>query len=613
VHEGAVYTAQSVGMVTRSDVRDGRVEWVYEYATDKLRSGESFSGCGSAPMVVDDLVICQPRDSNWIFALDRMTGQLVWKNVMISPRLSLGLHAGRILLLGSAGLVALDVRTGAVTWEVPVREALVAWPQRVGASIVLGTTGGLRRIDAGTGEEQEAVPWPGIAGHIGNFAVHGGRLYLVTDVAAPGEDVLPLPVPVTTPAKQDGSFPAVWKLLRPAPVLYVPASDAAAGNRALVYHSGNILECFELSATGAVAWAKMTGPDLGRVFFHNSKAALVFKPNAGRRPDAITGIDGIEMETGMTIWRFRPMAGAYVVARCGPVLVLDEGECFGALDLDSGKVLWRKSITDFKADFGQSRAMVLGNTLHVLHRQGGTLMSWMKIDPLTGTLLESKTLAGDVSGDWALAKTSFGEASCYLETAVGYRHSQVYRTNFKKGTADLVFDGVSMDLYAQDHVLLRQDNMRQLFSSADTAGRRKFDGQAIRCKAMGGKLLFVTEAKTFTAIDMESGKDIWKFTEADHTRLLACGEGDGDRLFVATYDNKRTSITLAAYRISDGAKLWSQESMEGQAPAECSFHPAGLNSVSGTGTWLASGNGLLWLCWNDGLYAYPDGGGASPP
>jgi hypothetical protein len=190
VDQGAVYFVSNAGHVIRADCRDGELEWMHFFrpvvGPDVLSQPSPWC-LGGGPLMTDDTVICMPKFSGRLFALDRETGRRIWAVTFPRAYELLGVHGDLVVLTGVNKIYAIDVKSGKMRWG---RQIAPEWcdgfqlprAQLVGGSVYCGTKNNLYRFDARYGATLETRPW-----NMGNetpmsFYVSGKDLYVISDL-----------------------------------------------------------------------------------------------------------------------------------------------------------------------------------------------------------------------------------------------------------------------------------------------------------------------------------------------------------------------------------------------------------------------------------------------
>jgi len=180
-HSAWRYSA--LDQVNRSNV--GRLAPVWAFQT-----GDYENGLQATPIVIDGVMYVS-TSSNWVFALDGATGEVLWeyrfplsKAVPLYGKQNRGVAVGQgRVFMGTADnhVVALDQKTGEEMWRVNVEDSRQCGCNSTGAPlvvkdlVVVGVTGGdsahrgyLTAFDAKTGRLRwrfYTIPGPGEKGH----------------------------------------------------------------------------------------------------------------------------------------------------------------------------------------------------------------------------------------------------------------------------------------------------------------------------------------------------------------------------------------------------------------------------------------------------------------
>lgn len=178
-YQGWRYSA--LGQITRSNAHNLKLKWVYQMPTTLTIE--------TTPLVADGIMYLTEPPSN-VVALDVRTGRPFWQYRRALPRrvnVCCGLVNRGVALLGDrvflgtvdAHLVALDAKTGAVLWDVPVADyktghSITVAPLAIKDTVVCGISGGeygirgfLDAYDAKTGKRRWrfwTIPEPGQPG-----------------------------------------------------------------------------------------------------------------------------------------------------------------------------------------------------------------------------------------------------------------------------------------------------------------------------------------------------------------------------------------------------------------------------------------------------------------
>lgn len=127
IHDGRVYTLGALGRLDCLDAKDGSPAWSV-HLVDDLNGRLSEWGFAASPVIFENLVIVAPgaKEDGGIVALDRLTGETVWKSVgdeagYCTPIL-VERPGGTLLVWWTPTHVrGLDVKTGRSLWSVPYK------------------------------------------------------------------------------------------------------------------------------------------------------------------------------------------------------------------------------------------------------------------------------------------------------------------------------------------------------------------------------------------------------------------------------------------------------------------------------------------------------------
>jgi outer membrane protein assembly factor BamB len=172
-----IYFNTNLGLVAALDADDGSILWIHRYdrrshqpnAVGSPRSTH-FGRDPSPCLYHDGLVIVAPADSPSIFALDGLTGQMLWTTDLMPDALHLLGVVRRNLIASGNRLAAVDVLSGQLKYVWPESEqagirgmgrGLVAgdeifWPTRNAIYVIHAMTGGQSRTPIPLGTTSDA-------------------------------------------------------------------------------------------------------------------------------------------------------------------------------------------------------------------------------------------------------------------------------------------------------------------------------------------------------------------------------------------------------------------------------------------------------------------------
>lgn len=123
---GRLYYNTHLGSIVCLDPLNGQTQWLVQYSTPRVNSAfpkpNRYRYRDLTPCLLSaGLVFCAPQDAPEIFALDAITGELVWSTDQSSVADAVQLlgTVGDALIVSGDRLVWLDKRTGAVTASFP--------------------------------------------------------------------------------------------------------------------------------------------------------------------------------------------------------------------------------------------------------------------------------------------------------------------------------------------------------------------------------------------------------------------------------------------------------------------------------------------------------------
>ena len=338
VHAGAVYCVSNAGQVARCDLRDGRLEWHYEYP--RTARGRTYA-LGIKPIIVGDKVIVRPRDHGGIFALDRRTGGMIWHNPFIRPAVAMGIVDGALLVHGTRTIASLDSATGKTRWF-DTTEGWILGPGKViGKWIYSGTSNALTRRDVRTGAVVERLGWPK-GGNVQSFAIRNDTLYTVSDEACPVDNIeTGRPLNPRGPAKAPKltlPLEQAWQVEHAEAELHVPPPEAGLDGKVYLI-SGSVMECLDATPRGVVNWRRFIRPGSKEVWFHDGKLFLMHggsvEVHNARTGSLLTTVVIPVKLYHTTRWRL------------GSMWLCKGSTAIGAIDALSGRVLWQANFGNY--------------------------------------------------------------------------------------------------------------------------------------------------------------------------------------------------------------------------------------------------------------------------
>jgi outer membrane protein assembly factor BamB len=393
VHRGAVYTCTNSGQIFRSDVRDGRIEWVHNYRVHPT----SAEFLGSAPIIAGSNVICLPRDSGIVIALDQRTGFLAWENPFIRAAEALGIWQDTLVLRGVATLAGLDLATGKTRWSRNLTERTLDRSQLIADSIYLGEADSLLRLDARTGEPLESRPWALQSERALTFTLSGQDLYIVSDrpiedphqkVGQPlGPELASSAAPLKLPMQR------AWSLSRPDATLALPPPGVSPGS-AYVF-SEALIECLDVSQRGSIRWRRFLNVSSPTLFFAGD-TLIMREKEVPHLPSA--RVFAIDSKTGVTLWEAPVPVNHQHIFHFGSRLLFHDGrEKLVALDLATGQRAWQTVLVQAH----HQNPHWDGTSLHLFRAPATGNLEHFTLDPATGDTIAHREVDTRPEGEKA--------------------------------------------------------------------------------------------------------------------------------------------------------------------------------------------------------------------
>jgi len=404
VHRGAVYGSSNSGIVARCDVRDGRIDWVHTYPTERRPRRDGAPNRGAAPVIAGRVVIFQPKDTDRIFALDRRSGRLVWENAWVPATQVEGVVDGLLIVRVADGLAALETRTGRASWFRTLRTILPGRALLRGPSIDVATTSRLVRLDARTGRLLDSRELEISDETPRSVAIGERSVWVVTD--RPSRPTEPAESPAVSISPNDLSrLEPVWRLPRTAPrVSHPPPGSPLRGHVFVI--ADEILECVEASEMGTARWRRFCDVSDPTFWFVGTTVVVVNRGET-RPADPTRRVVAFDGSSGAVLWESvvaRNFAKNVIDTRrtdstAGSILLFHDGSRkIRALDTSDGRWKWSR-------DLGPThhlRWIRDEDRLHAVFWSAVLSLRHISIDLPTGRLLRNEGIeipssAGDLA------------------------------------------------------------------------------------------------------------------------------------------------------------------------------------------------------------------------
>ncbi len=150
------------GIVAGVEVATGAIRWLarYDQAATRRAGWRSYRPDGwrpQSPLVVEGVAYVTPPDSDFIYALEVETGEVLWRRERGDHRYLAGVHEGKVCVVG-ADATCFGPR-GDVEWRVALPSAAVGRPTIAGRALHVPLAGGILYLDAATGSELAWAAW----------------------------------------------------------------------------------------------------------------------------------------------------------------------------------------------------------------------------------------------------------------------------------------------------------------------------------------------------------------------------------------------------------------------------------------------------------------------
>lgn len=338
VHEGAIYSVSNSGVVARSDLRDGRTEWIHNYRSTVIREPR-VGRLGAAPLVVGDLLICLPRDSGSVFALQLSTGRKVWENPLVSGAELVGQVDDLLVVRGGGVVAGIQTRNGAIQWFRPLRERVAGRCQLVGSSFYLGQRDRLLRIDARTGATLESKPWEVGTERVLAFTVRDRDLVVVTDSLSNDRELHAKSELEWHGPYQPDVLIRNWTEGQHSVRRELPPPKSPLRNLGYSFSPG-VLQCFDVHLGGGLRWQRRFDAWSPKFHFVGDRLLVVDRVD-GHLPGLPNQIRAYDGRTGKPLWTTQVPKGLNrVIPLEDVVLFYRENHQLMAIDGRSGKKLW---------------------------------------------------------------------------------------------------------------------------------------------------------------------------------------------------------------------------------------------------------------------------------
>jgi outer membrane protein assembly factor BamB len=396
LHRGSVYGSSNSGMAVRSDVRDGRTDWIHHYRS--IGGHTNVMNHGSPPIIAGDNVIFMPKDASHIFALDQRTGRLVWENPLVLGVQIVGQHDDLLIVRGPSAISGLELATGEIRWHRPLAKLVLGRAQLIGSSIYLAQLDELLRVNAKTGQIAEKRSWALKDERPRSFMISGRDLFVVTN--KPGEDPSreigrPLnPSLPNKPAPLALPLARAWSLSRRNAKIATPPKNSGLSGKAYIVSDG-VIECVDASARGSILWQRFI--DVRDPSIHFSGNTILAMDHAQHRlPGELNRVVAHDATDGRFLWESILPNTVHETINCGATQVFyNSNNRIIALEVTTGRKVWSRSWSRGH----QMRLFWDAQRLHVLLLSRARTPHHLMLEPKLGKTLSRSNVDCQVAGN----------------------------------------------------------------------------------------------------------------------------------------------------------------------------------------------------------------------
>ena len=604
VNDGEIYCTPGAEELFRLDARDGTIEWTHLYPRKQGRRQQQYGTLGSAPVIVGDVVVCLPRDTDLLIGLDRRTGNPLWRSSLLLPSRILGVKGEHVVIQGRAVLASVNARSGELEWMVPLTDHFLSLSVLLDDSVYVTTGKELHRYDSATGVLVESLKLPDTGYFIWNMAIHEDRIYLITnEPASRKQDIL----------ARKGNAGALWQVQARDIRVFRPRIDEPGQGR-LLLHEGERLQCIDTTGNGKLLWERFVHPQPKEVYFIEKKAIFVYHSHY----DII--LVSLDLDTGRLAWKLELPRGSRWYGRLDDsFFIKDNSDRLTLVDLAKGEIVAKKLVPRRNGSvftrFGDTSIHLVRAVNHYYEQPA---LYWLSWNPVSGELLgHEKRLEGlfgepgKAFGNSHLHTARFGRKALYFVSSAregDKRHAAIYRGDYHDRSIHLVrYDARLHDLKSK--YLLFQDEGRQreiknihawvIHREDDPKYEFQMDlPRQSKVSLMDDGLLLEVmnqKPKTLRLYDLDSKKITFTHVTEDPERLEAIRAGPNH---IAVLEFRRNQyFRVTPYHIESGK---AGTTLEIDYWAGNHDHPRGFHVV---GNLLLVSNPAFLQAWSlDGLF-----------
>lgn len=125
--DGVVYAASGLGAVAAVDVATGQILWESTYEPIPIEKPRGYFPTyrdlgwhAAPPMLSGDCLVVAPVDSEFLYAYERNTGELLWRNARGQMTDLVGIDGGRVAAHSKSEAFCFDLEQGRLLWKTPL-------------------------------------------------------------------------------------------------------------------------------------------------------------------------------------------------------------------------------------------------------------------------------------------------------------------------------------------------------------------------------------------------------------------------------------------------------------------------------------------------------------
>ncbi len=125
--DGVVYAASGLGAVAAVDVATGQILWESTYEPIPIEKPQGYFPTyrdvgwhAAPPMLSGDYLVVAPIDSDFLYAFDRLSGELSWRNARRQMTDLVGIDGGRVAAHSKSEAFCFDLEQGRMLWKTPL-------------------------------------------------------------------------------------------------------------------------------------------------------------------------------------------------------------------------------------------------------------------------------------------------------------------------------------------------------------------------------------------------------------------------------------------------------------------------------------------------------------